>query len=233
MVPVCRAVSFDVGQTLAELDTAFLEERLAERGVVVAASALEAATPTAYAQYDRLSTHAGHPWVAFMSTLLEEVDVDPVAAQRHAESLFVDQPTRNLWRRPVPGMFDLCRELSGAGVPVGVISNSEGHVATLLDQMGLEGVFRVVADSGRLGIEKPDRRIFDWFVERIGVPHAEIVHIGDSPTADVDGAIGAGMHAIWFDPGVRHGSIVRPGVPRATNAEEVRRALAAIGLRAY
>ncbi len=229
---ICTAVSFDVGQTLAELDTALLESRLLEHGVTVAASALEAAAPLAYAHYDRLSTHAGHPWKAFMATLLDEVDVDPVRALRIADALFDDQPTRNLWRRPVPGMLELCRDLARAQVPLGVISNSEGHVAALLDQLGLAGVFRVVADSGRLGIEKPDRRIFDWFAAELGVPSANIVHIGDSPTADIDGALGAGMRAIWFDPGVRAGAVTRPGAPRATSADDVRRELAAVGILA-
>jgi putative hydrolase of the HAD superfamily len=167
-----------------------------------------------------------------MRTLLEAAHVDPERASVAAEALLLEQPTRNLWRRPIVPMIALCRDLVSAGVPVGVISNSEGHLTTLLDQMGLLDLFRVVADSGRVGFEKPDRRIFDWFAERLGVPLGRIVHVGDSPSADVDGAIAAGMEAIWFDPGVRRAIPPHALARRATSADEVRSALRALGLGA-
>ena len=47
-----RAVTFDFGQTLAELDTAMLASRLAERGVTVAASALQDARPAMWRRYN-------------------------------------------------------------------------------------------------------------------------------------------------------------------------------------
>ena len=58
-----RAVSFDFGQTLAALDTAMLAGRLAERGLAVAADALEAATPAAWRAYNAaiVPNASGHP----------------------------------------------------------------------------------------------------------------------------------------------------------------------------
>src|SRR5215510_4347729 len=95
-------------------------------------------------------------------------------------------------------MMELVRELSRAGVPVAVLSNSEGGLAELIEELGWGGIFGAVADSGKLGFEKPGREIFAWTAERLGVPIERVVHVGDSLEADVRGALAAGMGAVWF-----------------------------------
>jgi len=221
-----QAVTFDAGQTLVELDTAMLSQRLAERGVAVEAAALDAAAPEAWQRYDRLvAGGALHPWKRFMAALLEGAAPALAAPPREAlvDWLWSEQPARNLWRRPVPGMVELAGELAAAGVQVGVISNSEGQLAALFDEIGWSGRFTIIADSGRLGIEKPDLRIFAWACQQLGVEPGAVVHIGDSRAADVDGAIAAGMRAIWFGPAVLPLSGDR--VRACRDAGEVRAAL--------
>lgn len=195
-----RAVTFDFGQTLAEMDTAMLASRLAERGVSVSADALEQARPAMWRRYNEAIRQGlgGHPWVLLMSTLLRSVGVTDDAVGPLAEWLFTEQPRRNLWRRPIAGMIERVRTLRLRGVPVGVISNSEGALAYLIEEMGWAADFDVVADSGALGMEKPHRAIFDWTAERLGVAPADVVHVGDSWAADYVGAREAGMRAVLF-----------------------------------
>jgi putative hydrolase of the HAD superfamily len=64
--------------------------------------------------------------------------------------------------------------------------------------MGIRDQFDAIADSGALGVEKPSPAIFHWVAERLRVPAGRIVHVGDSWAADVQGALGAGLRAIWF-----------------------------------
>jgi putative hydrolase of the HAD superfamily len=154
--------------------------------------------------------------------------VTPASIDPIVDWLWTEQPVQNLWRRPIAGMIELCRDLRGAGVPVGVVSNSEGRLAELIDEIGWAGDFAVVADSGRLGVEKPDPAIFLWAAERLGVPAGSIAHVGDSWGADVEGACRAGMAAIWFRP--RMAREAPPGVERASDAAEVRAVLAGWGL---
>lgn len=200
------AVTFDAGQTLVELDTELLAQRLAERDVAVTAAALDAAAPGAWQRYDQLvSLGELHPWQRFMETLLGGALPWLSSLQRAelAEWLFSEQPRRNLWRRPVAGMIELANDLAAAGIAVGVISNSEGKLAALFDEIGWNGRFAAIADSGVLGIEKPDPGIFAWTCQQLGVDAAGVVHIGDSRAADIEGAIDAGMRAIWFGPAAR------------------------------
>ena len=195
-----RAVTFDFGQTLAEMDTAMLAARLSERGVAVTAEALEDARPAMWRRYNEAIRDGlgGHPWVLLMSTLLRSVSVPDDAVGPLAEWLFTEQPRRNLWRRPIAGMIERVRALRARGVPVGVISNSEGGLAFLIEEMGWTADFDGVADSGALGLEKPDRAIFDWTAARLGVAPRDIVHVGDSWAADYVGAREVGMRAVLF-----------------------------------
>ncbi len=225
-----RAVTFDAGQTLVELDTAMLAARLAERGVQVGADALVAAQPAAWRRYDEIVKQGGHetPWQVFMASLLAGAGVAEDATPALAAWLWDEQPRRNLWRRPIAGMFELAAELAARGIPVGILSNSEGRLAELIDEIGWRAPFTVIVDSGRVGVAKPDRAIFDHAARALGVAPAEVVHIGDSRSADIDGARAAGMRAIWF------GEAARPtgddGVAVAADAGAVRAALVRWGL---
>lgn len=224
------AVTFDFGQTLCDLDTAMLARRLSERGIDAAAERLEAAVPEAWAAYDAAirAGHGGHPWKFLMTRLLALAGAEGDPARAAVDWLWTEQPRQNLWRRPIAGMIDLVRALRGSSVPVGIVSNSEGRLAELAAEIGWAEDFLFVADSGRLGMEKPAPGIFLWAAERLGVDPAAVVHVGDSWAADVEGALGAGMRAVWFRGGAARP--LPPAVRRAGDAASVRAALDGWGI---
>ncbi|MDI3286130.1 HAD family hydrolase [Polyangium sp. 15x6] len=230
-----HAVTFDFGQTLAALDADLTAARLAERSLSFDPKRIEVALPDAWRVYDDAIHRGlgGHPWKIFMRALLERAAASPLdeeALVGAVDFLWSEQPRKNLWRRPIPGMLELAEDLSDAGVPVGIISNSEGRLAELVAELGWDDRFLVLADSGRLGMDKPDRAIFAWTAGRLGRSLDRIVHIGDSLAADVEGALGAGMRAVWFggDPKRALGERARV----AKDASEVRRALVEFGVAA-
>src|SRR5581483_2611365 len=91
-------VTFDAGQTLIDLDLAFLARRLAERGLVITPAALAAAAPAAWRRYDALvDPAAGHPWHALMATLLGGAGVAEAAIDELVAWLWAEQPRANLW----------------------------------------------------------------------------------------------------------------------------------------
>lgn len=231
-----RAVSFDAGQTLIELDTAMLVRRLGGRGVAVTEDALARAQPAAWLTYDEIMKHGGHkaPWQVFMTTLLAGAGVADAPAAELSAWLWDEQPRANLWRRPIAGMFELAAELAAAGVPVAILSNSEGRLEELIDEIGWRAPFRAVVDSGRFGAAKPERAIFLHTAAVLGAAPAEVVHIGDSWNADIAGARAAGMRAIWFGPVAmaRAATLDDVGVAAAEDAAGVRAVLAAWGLPA-
>jgi putative hydrolase of the HAD superfamily len=206
-----------------DIDLAFLARRLAERGVTVDVPALTAALPAAWRRYDALVDPAGgHPWHELMATLLAGAGTPADRVDPLVRWLWDEQPRKNLWRAPIPDMVALARELTARGARVAVLSNSEGRLAELLAEIGVADAFAAIVDSGRVGIAKPDRRIFDHTLAALGATGPGI-HIGDSWPADIAGALGAGWRAIWF--GWRATPVEDPRVAIAHDAAGVRAAI--------
>jgi HAD superfamily hydrolase (TIGR01509 family) len=236
-------VTFDYGQTIAELDTDFLASRVRERGGSVDPKRLDAASSAAWSVYNdakRRGETGREAWSSFMAALLTlggavpgPVD-DPegtLSVERLVEFLWRAQPTRNLWRRPIEGMDALLRDLRDRGVRIGIVSNSEGHLVELLEEMRLTEYFAVVADSGKLGFEKPDRRIFDFAADALGADASELIHVGDAWVADVEGVLAIGGRAVWVTA-EGAGEPLPERVVACRTAEELRSALRAWGVPA-
>jgi HAD superfamily hydrolase (TIGR01549 family) len=225
-----KAVSFDFGQTLAELDYEFLQRRLAERGSSFDVASGRAASSDAWQIYG-LKKDEGHAlaWRAMFEHILQGGGVASAAATELGAWLWAAQPGQNLWRRPIPGMIELVRELGASGVPVGIISNSEGRLAELVAELGWSADFQVVVDSGRVGCDKPDPKIFLHACEALRTPPSELVHVGDAWEADVKGALGVSASAIWFDARHRERELPERAYG-ASSAAELREVLARLGL---
>jgi HAD superfamily hydrolase (TIGR01549 family) len=230
IAPSPPVITFDAGQTLVELDLDFLVRRLAERDVTVTIHSLIAAAPAAWRRFDELvDSGIGHPWHELMTALLTTAGV--AAPAPLVAWLWDEQPRANLWRRPIPGMIELARELAAKNARVGVLSNSEGRLAELFAEIDQADPFAAIIDSGRIGIEKPDPRIFAHALATLGGPDADpttAIHIGDSWPADIAGARAAGWRAIWF--GRRVSPVTDPAVAIARDATELRAVLARWGV---
>ena len=198
----------------------------------MAIARLEAAIPEAWAAYDAAIYQGlgGHPWKILMRQLLALSGASALELEGTVDWLWSEQPRKNLWRRPIRGMSEIVDELRSAGVPVGVISNSEGFLAELIEEIGWSARLPIVADSGKLAMEKPGAPIFRWAAEALGVDIRHVVHVGDSFAADVEGAVAAGMRAVWFrgKPDVA----LPAGVVVAADAAGVRAALRGFGIKA-
>ncbi|HEY3802514.1 MAG TPA: HAD family hydrolase [Kofleriaceae bacterium] len=225
-MPRPTVVTFDAGQTLIELDLDFLAKRVAMCDVVVDPDALRSAEAAAWRHYDTLVARGelDHPalWRALMQYELSAAGASGDLAAA-ASWLYEQQPVANVFRRPIPGMVELARELAGQGVRMAVVSNSEGALAELLAEIGIADAFEVIVDSGRLGIAKPDPRIFEHVLAELGVRDGDRVHVGDSWSADVQGALAAGWRAVWFGRTAR--PVDDPRVASARDAAELRVAL--------
>jgi HAD superfamily hydrolase (TIGR01549 family) len=225
-----KALSFDFGQTLGELDYAFLGKRLSEKGAALDASAAAAHAKHAWDVYGRRKSD-GHA-VAWRAMMEAQLVGGAIARERAAELaawLWDEQPRQNLWRRPIAGMIELTRELRRRDTPIAIISNSEGHLAELVAELGWARDFDVIVDSGRIGVDKPDPRIFLHACAALDVAPDQLLHVGDAWEADVRGALAISASAVWFDE--RHRERALPErVYGAGNAAELREVLARLGL---
>jgi len=110
--------------------------------------------------------------------------------------------------------------LAGRGLKLGVISNFEPWLATVLELEGVDHLFATTAISGVLGVAKPEPGIFLWALQQVGVQAGHALHVGDHVGLDVDGARAVGMTGVLID---RYGRVPDPptGVPRIESLTEL------------
>jgi putative hydrolase of the HAD superfamily len=97
--------------------------------------------------------------------------------------------------------------LRRAGIALLVVTNSDGHAEENLRDAGIcqtvagcGAVVTAVIDSVVVGSEKPDSGIFKAALELAQVDPGKVVHVGDMVSADVVGALAAGITPIHLDP---------------------------------
>jgi len=98
--------------------------------------------------------------------------------------------------------------LRAAGFKLGVISNWDERLRPLLQQIGLSRWFDALTISAEAGTTKPAPGIFTAAATSLGLPPESILHVGDSPHEDVEGALSAGLAARLLQRG---GVCTEPG----------------------
>jgi putative hydrolase of the HAD superfamily len=106
------------------------------------------------------------------------------------------------------------RELRRRGITLVVVSNWDVSLHERLAETGLAPLVDGAIASAELGAAKPDPAIFARGLEIAGSAPADAWHAGDSPEADVEGALAAGVTPVLV---ARDGDPARqapPGVAR-------------------
>ena len=208
--PWPRAILFDVGFTLTFQDGARIAAYAAKAGLTADPAALERAEQALRSELRErqnvpLRTHSdgGNSWLLglFRRLLaLAEIQGAGDLLDRAAATILREHLAVNAWSRVGAGVAEALQRLRAGGFRLAVVSNSEGTVEAMLIEQQLRDYFDTVVDSAVVGVAKPDPRIFEIALERLGVAAADALMVGDSPSADVDGASAAGVRAALIDP---------------------------------
>ena len=100
------------------------------------------------------------------------------------------------------GLANTLSFLQTKGIKMGVVSNSSNNGETLmwlLRENGVSHYFDFLISSADYGFRKPHPEIFETAIARLGLPREDVWFIGDKLEADVIGAQGVGLTAIWFN----------------------------------
>ena len=192
------------------MDYAAIAAELARHGVRVPPEAVQRAEWQArvrlddelFARIAGASTEtadAGNRYTRFVLEALGVADgktIEQVTAWRRAYN-----PPVGVFTSRDPQALESLALVHQAGARAAAISNSNGSVASVLALVGVGDRLDFVIDSGNVGVEKPDPRIFELALERAGVAPAEATYIGDLYSIDVRGAANAGLRAVLLDPG--------------------------------
>lgn len=83
---------------------------------------------------------------------------------------------------------------------LGVVSNFYGNLEAACQSSGLASLFGVMADSQRVGAEKPEPAIFRAALSALNAAAETAVMVGDSLRRDGEGARRSGLSFIWIAP---------------------------------
>lgn len=104
----------------------------------------------------------------------------------------------DLWQT-YPEVEPVLAELKGRGYRLGIVSNWDSRLLPICESLGLTDKMEFILASALVGVEKPDRRIFEMALGRMAVEPRRAIHVGDDYVADVTGARGAGLEAVHLD----------------------------------
>jgi putative hydrolase of the HAD superfamily len=198
-----KALLFDFGGTLAFLDYDLLAREFSRDARPLDALALEHAEYQGRAAIDRhlmggatdviaAYTHFFAGWMEAAGIPLEEI----AAYGDHFRRLHGEA---SLWRVVRPGTMEALERLKSAGIKLAIVSNAEGQIESDAKRFGLHHFFDVIIDSHVVGVAKPDPRIFQIALERLGVAPEDARFAGDIYSVDIIGARAAGIEAALID----------------------------------
>jgi FMN hydrolase / 5-amino-6-(5-phospho-D-ribitylamino)uracil phosphatase len=90
----------------------------------------------------------------------------------------------------VPGLQRLAKDFR-------LLALTNGNAS--LETIGIRHLFADVIAAADVGAAKPDARIFAAACDLTGLRADQILHVGDHPELDVDGARAAGMRTAWVN----------------------------------
>jgi HAD superfamily hydrolase (TIGR01509 family) len=225
------ALLLDAGDTLIFFDAGAVSAALAAEGVQLAAAPLDAALYPAKQHYQQALTcgvaHADG-WDVLMGELLVRAGLERGSALRVLPALRRVHDEFYFWRRVPDGLPAALERARKAGLRLGIVSNSEGRLASVLARVGLAPHFEFVIDSHIEGVNKPDPEIFHRALARLGIAPERALYAGDIPEVDVLGARAAGMPGVLIDPFDHHAG---SSWPRAPSVEALIDALLALPRR--
>lgn len=137
-------------------------------------------------------------WQGLYRLLLERlgVDGDRDRAARAIHDAFLAPGT---FRRYAE-VDHVLETLASRGVRLGLLSNWSGELRDILRAEGLADRFHAIVVSAEEGVAKPDTRLFERTLARLGVEaEAGVVYVGDDRRCDIEPSRRLGLTAVLID----------------------------------
>ncbi|KAH8396147.1 hypothetical protein KR222_004133 [Zaprionus bogoriensis] len=140
-------------------------------------------------------------WLQLVTQTFACVDASlpPAQVQTIAAQLLDLFRTSAAWAH-VDGAAELVQCVHDAGKCVGIISNFDPSLPTVLEAMGFGGQFDFILTSHDAGVMKPAPGIFEIPVRHLGIAPAQALHIGNKLDMDYTGARNSGWSGLLVQP---------------------------------
>ncbi len=196
-----KAVFFDVDFTLIYPGPMFRAEGYeafcARFGMDVDPSKFDRAVASAAALLDgpEDTPYDADIYVAYTQHIIEQMGASGEHLQACAREIYAEWAACRHFELydDVP---DALRQLAGAGIRIGLISNSHRCLASFQSHFELQGLISGTVSSSEHGFMKPHPSIFAAALQLVDVAPGDAVMVGDSVRQDIEGALRAGLRAV-------------------------------------
>lgn len=102
----------------------------------------------------------------------------------------------------VDGLYEVLNYFFDRGIKIGIVTNGSVHRQNLkIDVLGIRKYMKTIIISDEIGLQKPDPRIFNVALKKLGLNAENVVFVGDNPELDIVGARGVGIKPVWVSWG--------------------------------
>lgn len=98
-----------------------------------------------------------------------------------------------------PDVLTALQNWKNAGIELGIISNFDSRLYSVLQALELREFFSSITISTQVGVAKPDPKIFTVALSKHNCLPDQGWHIGDSLKEDYQGAKEVGLRGIWIE----------------------------------
>lgn len=148
--------------------------------------------------------------------------VHPSTARAAADRVREEFYRQDAWEL-IDGSLEALSTTRSAGYRNVILSNHGPELPQLVEALGLADFVDLTITSAAVGAEKPNPRIFEFALAKVGVhAHSDVWMVGDNPIADVEGAERLGIRAILADgagPGSRGRTVLSAAEHIASESE--------------
>ena len=82
-----------------------------------------------------------------------------------------------------------------------IITNGFEEIQTKkMKKSGIYDFFETIITSESVGVKKPNKKVFEYALEKVNANAFDCIMIGDNLEADIEGALNCGIKAIHFNP---------------------------------
>ncbi|MET0117862.1 MAG: HAD family hydrolase [Sedimenticola sp.] len=196
-----RAISFDLDDTLWDnrpvLKAAeqalcdWLAEHYPRIGEAYDCEALYRLRHALYASRPDLHHDMTELRKVFLAQLALDTGYDRSLVEPAFEMFIEARHRITLYDDVIPGLERLRRD----GYLLGALTNGNASI----ERLGIDHLFDFSVTSEEAGAAKPEPRMFEMACERSGIGPEGMLHVGDEPTTDIEGARRAGIRCIWMN----------------------------------
>jgi 2-haloalkanoic acid dehalogenase type II len=197
-----KAVLFDLGGTL--IDTAPIPEIIRR---ILEAHGIQRSLPDIAAAHNETESEMSPEdyampydefWIKWNLGIIEGLKIE--RDLRHLARVILEEWWDYADVKLYPDVEETLRYLKRHGLKTGIVTNGfKKDIDDVMSKVGFAGYFDVEVGVDAVGKPKPNREIFDFALDKLGVTNHATIFVGDMVETDYEGSARAGLFSVLID----------------------------------